>query len=83
MTDLKEECNRLRAEKETNDNYAVTREKRLLQEIDELRKHLEGKQKDVEGRIREISRSMQGLLESKDVELKDLREENLHLQRMV
>jgi hypothetical protein len=52
----------------------LTREKRLLQEIDDLRKSLDDKQGEVEARIREISKSMQGLLESKEHELVGLRE---------
>ena len=73
MAELKDENNGMRAEKETSSNYALTRERRLLQEIDELRKSLEEKQGQVEGRIREISRSMQNLMESKDIEIRDLR----------
>jgi hypothetical protein len=40
LNELKEENNRLKAEKETGSTYAIGREKRLLQEIDELRKQL-------------------------------------------
>jgi hypothetical protein len=61
------------AEKETNSNYTMNREKRLLQEIDDLRKILEDKQGETEDRMREISKSMQGLLESKDMEIRNLR----------
>ena len=50
------------AEKETNTNFTLNREKRLLQEIDDLRKILEDKQGETENRMREISKSMQGLL---------------------
>ncbi len=51
----------------------MNREKRLLQEIDDLRKILEDKQGETEDRMREISKSMQGLLESKDMEIRNLR----------
>lgn len=61
------------AEKETNSNFTMNREKRLLQEIDDLRKILEDKQGETENRMREISKSMQGLLESKDMEIRNLR----------
>jgi len=61
------------AEKETNSNFTMNRERRLLQEIDDLRKILEDKQGETENRMREISKSMQGLLESKDMEIRNLR----------
>lgn len=83
LNDLKEEVNRLRAEKETAGTYAISREKRLLQEIDELRRTLEEKQGEVEARMREIRGSMQSLIDSKDNELRKLREENLELQRIL
>ena len=81
--ELREENNTMRAEKETSSNYAMTREKRLLAEVDELRVALEGQRGEAEGRMREIGRSMQGLIESKETEIKGLREENLQLQRLV
>jgi chromosome segregation ATPase len=83
LNELKDEANRLRAERETAGTYAVTREKRLLQEIDELRRTLEEKQAEVEARMREIRASMQSLIDSKDNELRKLREENLELQRIL
>lgn len=62
LNELKEENNRLKAEKETGSTYAIGREKRLLQEIDDLRKQLEDKQMEIERRMREIQDSMHGLL---------------------
>jgi len=44
LNEIKEESNRLQAEKEATTNYSVSREKRLLQEIDELRQRLDSKQ---------------------------------------
>ena len=83
INELKEQSNQLRADKETASNYALTREKRLLQENDDLRRNFDVKLNEAEGRIREISKSMQALLQSKEEEIKKLREETLHLQRLL
>lgn len=55
----------------------------MLQENDDLRRNFDVKLNEAEGRIREISKSMQALLQSKEEEIKKLREETLHLQRLL
>lgn len=44
---------------------------------------MEDKQGEIERRMKEIRESMQGLLESKEAELRQLREENVSLQRLM
>lgn len=53
----------------------------LQREISDLRKTLEEKSIDFERRLKEIKDKMKGLLDSKDIEIRNLNDTNIELRR--
>ena len=80
---MNEEVTKLRVESETQHEQGMKREKRLLEEVELAWRDQEDLRAQAEKKMKEIKESMQHLLETKEVELRVLREDNSRLQRLV